>query len=279
MVRSSAALVCCLALVAAGCGSGKPSTTTAATATAPASLKTGACRMPRPHVVSATRDGRTITVRWELSARPPASCGQAGLLITARSLTGDMPALPPKGSNGGGMPISGLTGTTRLIDIVGPIMPPYEADISLFTQRGGRVEARGPVQATDDPSPAAVQREIARREACRPDAGKPSDCRIYPLSGARRLTGVTAGSLARAVRQTMAGSSADIAVEHVTCRPAWACTVTFTLDDGRYPMRVTYRLDGTPARGCWTLRGWSFTTPGPSGEGLPTPSTGCVQRR
>jgi hypothetical protein len=188
-----------------------------------------------------------------------------------------MPALPVQGANGGAMPIRSLSGTVRLIDIVGPIMPPYEADISLFTQRGGRVEARGPVQGINDPSPAAVQREIARRDACRADAGMPTDCHFPRVSGARRLTGVSRRSLARAVRQTMTGSSADIAIRHVTCRPAWSCTVSFTLDYGRYPMRVTYRLGGTPARGCWTLRGWSFRTPGPSGEGLPTPSTGCVQ--
>jgi hypothetical protein len=238
----------------------------------------GACRMPQPRVVAAKRVGRTITVQWSVSARPPAACGRVGLLITARSLTGDMPALPARGTNGGGVELGSTSGTAKLIDIVGPIMPPYEADVSLFSQHGGEARANAPVSATDDPSRAAVRKEIRRREACGADAGHPSTCHFSPLNPTVPLSGVTARSLARAVRQQMADRSADIAVQHVTCRPAWRCTVAFTLDYGRYPMRVTYRLRGT-APGCWTLNGWSFTKPGPNGAALPTPSTGCVQRR
>jgi hypothetical protein len=288
-------------LFAAGCGGGSPAhhgpgaarsatppttTTTAPPSTdtsrarpasqlAASSAPTGAdCRMSRPRVVSAQRVGRSITVQWELSARPPASCGEAGLLITARSLRGDMAALGAKGV-GGIQPVVQLSGTARIIDIVGPIVPPYEADISLFAQRGGRVEARARVDAADDPSPASVQRALARRDACRADAGMPTDCRMPPAPGSRRLTRVTASSLARAVGQSMAGRSADLAIQHVMCRPTWSCTVRFTLDYGKYPMRVTYRLGGTPQPGCWTLRGWSFTKAGPEGAGLPRRASGA----
>jgi hypothetical protein len=305
MLRSSAVLLGCLTLAAAGCGGGSPAKSvhdaspqavkrgeppaTAApatpTATGAPAASTAAppvasgCRMPRPRIVSARRVGRSITVQWELSALPPANCGQAALLITARSLTGDTAALSEQGSNGGGRQVRARSGTARLIDIVGPIMPPYEADISLFAQRGGRIEARSQVQADNDPSPANVQQEIARRDACRADAGMPTKCRMPPAPGASKLTGVTATSLARAVRQSMDGHSADLAIQHVACRPAWSCTVRFTLDYGKAPMRVTYALGGTPERGCWTLRGWSFTKAGPKGAGLPTPSVGCVARR
>jgi hypothetical protein len=259
-------------------GAAATSTTSAPTSSGSAAPAVGGgCRLPRPRVVAARRVGRVISVQWAVSERPPASCGRVGLLVTARSLTASMGALPERGSNGGTKLLGALAGTARMIDIVGPIMPPYEADISLFGERGGRVEARAPVAATDDPSPQAVRTEIRRREACRADAGLPSDCHIPAVMGAHRLIGVTSHALARAVHVRLAGFSADIAVQRVSCRPEWSCTARFTLDYGKYPMRVTYRLGGTPARGCWTLRGWSFTKPGPSGEGLPTPSTGCVR--
>jgi hypothetical protein len=194
-----------------------------------------------------------------------------------------MPALPPRDSNNGSSSslLHDLSGTTRLIDIVGPIMPPYEANVSLHTERGDRVDARAPVTATDDPSPELVRAELKRREACRGDAGQPSNCH-FPAPGPgrdQRLTGVTAASLARSVAKSLANQSAGLAVDSVACRRAWSCTAQFTLGYGRHRMRVTYRLRGAGAPKCWRVSGWSFRKAGPSGAALPTPSTGCIQTR
>jgi hypothetical protein len=239
--------------------------------------------MPKVKVVSARRVGRAITVRWAVASRPPAACEPVEILVTARSLTAAMPALAARDSQtGSAAPLRDLSGATPLHDIIGPIMPPYQADVSLFSARGERVEARGPVTATDDPSPERVRAEVKRREICQGGAGQPGDCHLPAPAGGvdEPLTGVTAASLARAVskRLTTDGGS-DLAVDSVACKPAWSCTARFTLNYGRYGMRVTYRLRGGGTPGCWRLSGWHFTKPGPAGAALPAPSNGCVDGR
>ena len=239
--------------------------------------------MPQVKVVSARRVGRVITVRWAVASHPPAACGPVEILVTARSLTAAMPALGARDSStGSSAPLHDLSGATPLHDIVGPIMPPYEADVSLFSGRGERVEARGPVAATDDPGPEQVRAEVKRRETCRGDAGDPGDCHLRaPATGVDEpLTGVTSASLARAVTKSLTtNGGSDLAVDSVACRPAWSCTAQFTLDYGRYRMRVTYRLRSGGAPKCWTVSGWRFTKAGPAGAALPIPSTGCIHDR
>jgi hypothetical protein len=196
--------------------------------------------------------------------------------VTGRSLSAQDPALSAT-NDGGAMPLAATSGTTALHPIVGPLMPPYEADVSVFAQAGASTQVRAPVAASDDPPASAVRRVLAARARCRADAGNPGTCRFSALRIPRRiLVGVSAGSLATSVRDALSGRSADLEVQHVRCRPRWRCTASFTLDYGRYPMRVTYAIGGTSARGCWTIRGWSFTTAGPKGEALPVPSSGCV---
>lgn len=303
-IAVSGLVVGAVALVGAGCGSTEPSSdarvstlTTTATATpppTPASVVTqpstatatapAGCGLPQVQIVSARRVGRAITVHWAVTRQPPAACGDVWILVTARSLTAAMPAMGARDSNTGGeVPLRDLSGSTQIRDIVGPIMPPYEADVSLFSNRGERVEVRRRVSATDDPSPEQVRAETRRREACQAGAGRVGECRPPTPPGVvdAPLTGVTAGELARAVGKAMFGGSYgdELAVKSVTCTPAWSCRVRMTLNWGRQPISATYVLRSAGRPGCWRVSGWRVTRATRPGTGLPTPSNGCVGDR
>ena len=193
------------------------------------------------------------------------------MLVTARSLTADGPALVAHGASGAAL--TDATPKISRIDVVGPPVPPYEATVSLFSASGRRDQTRVRVTSVDGPSPAQVQAEVRRREACRADAGNPGRCEFPKVTPDRPLTGVTATSLARAVTARLSNTG-GVSVKGVTCRAAWSRAARFTLSGT--PMRVTYRLRSAGAPGCWRLRGWSFTTRGPSNAALPLPTTGCV---
>jgi hypothetical protein len=202
------------------------------------------------------------------------------ILVTARSLTAAMPAMAARDSRtGSAVLLHDLSGTTPISDIIGPIMPPYEADVSIFSERGERIEARGPVSATDDPGPEQVRAEIKRREACQAGAGRVGDCRLPVPDGTVNspLTGVTAVPLARAVaKRISSGYGDDLNVKSVTCTPAWSCRARITLNWGREPIRVTFRLRGGGRPTCWRVSGWHVTQAGRVGTALPTLPNGCV---
>ena len=229
-------LVVVVALVGAGCGSSEPSsdarvspTTRSASATPAAAAPTATavtqpsteasspgapagCGMPQVRIVSARRVGRAITVDWAVVDQPPSECGQVWILVTARSLSAGLPAMGARDSNTGGeVPLRRLSGSTRIRDIMGPIMPPYEADVSLFSARGERIEVRRRVSATDDPSPEQVRAEIRPREACQAGAGRVGECRPPAPDGVvdEPLTGVTAGELASAVAKRISSGYGD----------------------------------------------------------------------
>lgn len=231
--------------------------------------------------VTGRRVGRAVTVRWAVASRPPSACGHVEVSVTARSLTDAMPALGTYDSKtGSSFPLHDLSGETRVRDIIGPISPPYRATVTLQGEGGASVEAHGPVTATDDPSPEQVRAQLKQRETCRGDAGNPGDCHFpAPDNGVDApLTGVTAASLAPAVTKALTTyGGSDLAVDSVTCKPAWSCTARFTLGYGRHKMRVTYRLRSGRSPKCWRLSGWHFTTVGPAGEALPTPHLGCIR--
>ena len=285
-------LLLSVAVMVTGCGASEPSAEhRASSATANASPATtsasgtpaapaSACGMPQVKVVSARRVGRGITVRWAVAGRPPAACGRVAILVTARSLTAAMPAMGARDSRTGSeVLLRDLSGTTAISDIIGPIMPPYEADVSLFSERGERIEARGPVSATDDPGPEQVRAEIKRREACQAGAGRVGECRLLVPDGVvdSPLTGVTAVSLARAVtKRISSGYGDDLDIKSVTCTPAWSCSARLTLNWGREPIRVTYRLRGGGRPACWRVSGWHVAKAGSAGTALPNLPDGCV---
>jgi hypothetical protein len=253
-------------------------------ATSPsASRTTGNCA-PRPDVEAwRAPEPHTITVRWSVPV-PASSCGQARLLITALSTSGQSGAVSADGSP---KELTSDHGTAQ-IHLRATDQPPYRVTASVFT-RAGRGESEAvSVRGEDQPSPASAQRAQARASRCRAVADVAKVCpattgslvsppRTFPLRAADPVA--LAGSVRRKLEQS---AGADQKIASVACTAGGVCNAALTTDFGKYSARLRLWLKGTGPRNqhCYTLSRWAVIdpthAPGAENAAIPLVHDGCT---